>query len=226
MHHRASAVIFDLDGVLVTTDELHYAAWKSIADELGIPFSRHTNHQLRGVSRMASLEVVLSASSRSFTQSEKEQLAHRKNTRFVESLQTLDAQAILPGVLALLDQLCAMNVPCAVASSSRNARLILDRVGLRSRMHTVVDGNDITRSKPDPQVFLLAAHQLALAPAQCVVVEDAESGVDAANAANMPVLGVGDPQRLAHASLVVPSLAHIQASQLLALSRPPINRHE
>jgi beta-phosphoglucomutase len=219
MHTRASAVLFDLDGVLVTTDELHYHAWKSIAEELAIPFDRDTNHRLRGVSRMASLDIVLAKRAATLDHATKLALADRKNARFVASLDRLTPSAILPGVLAILRDLDTLHIPWAVASSSRNARLILERVGLLDRCRTIVDGNDITRSKPDPQVFLLAAAALAATPQQCVVVEDAESGVAAALAAHMPVLGVGDAARLAAAHRTVPTLEHITADELLTLAR-------
>lgn len=212
---NARAVIFDLDGVLVTTDELHYHAWKAIADAEGIPFDRQVNHRLRGVSRMESLAIILENAPRTYSPRQREQLAEHKNQIYRASLSNLDAQAILPGAIDLLDQLHALKIPCAVASSSRNARLILQRTGLAPRFAAVVDGTDITESKPHPQVFLKAAHQLGVDPTQCVAVEDAESGVEAALAAQMRVLGVGDHTRVGRAHRVVDSLAQITADELL-----------
>lgn len=213
----ARAVVFDLDGVLVTTDELHYRAWKAMADREGIPFDREINHRLRGVGRMESLAIILEQAPRAYSQEEREQLAAMKNELYRASLQQIGASAILPGAVELLDGLDALSVPYAVASSSRNARLILERTGLFSRMAAVVDGNDITRSKPDPEVFLAAAGRLGTAPRHCVAVEDADSGVQAALEAGMRVLGVGPADRVGKAHRTVLSLRAIDAHELVAL---------
>lgn len=211
----AHAVIFDLDGVLVTTDELHYRAWKQMADREGIPFDREVNHRLRGVSRMESLAIIIEKASRAYSSGERERLAEEKNAIYRAALERIGAGEILSGAVETLDGLDAMGVPYAVASSSRNAGLILDRTGLRARMRVVVDGNDITRSKPDPQVFLIAAERLGVEPVECVVVEDAESGVEAGLAAGMRVLGVGPPERVGRAHRVVGSLREIGVSELV-----------
>ncbi|MCL4220096.1 MAG: beta-phosphoglucomutase [Phycisphaerales bacterium] len=211
----AHAVIFDLDGVLVTTDELHYCAWKQMADREGIFFDREVNHRLRGVSRMESLAIILEGASRGYSSVERERLADEKNAIYRAALERIGAGEILPGAVETLDGLDAMGVPYAVASSSRNAGLILERTGLRARMSVVVDGNDITRSKPDPQVFLIAAERLGVEPGVCVVVEDAESGVEAGLAAGMRVLGVGPPERVGRAHRVVGSLREIGVSELV-----------
>lgn len=213
-------VIFDLDGVLVTTDELHFAAWKSIADELGIPFSREVNHQLRGVSRADSLRLILRAADSHLSEQAQAEACQLKNDRFVASLATLDARAILPGVLPMLDALEARSVRVAVGSSSRNARAILHRTGLGDRFAVVVDGNDIRNSKPHPEVFLKAAQALQLQPQQCIVVEDADSGVEAALAAGMAVLGIASSGGLSspgRAHLVVPTLTDATCDTLLGL---------
>jgi beta-phosphoglucomutase len=197
-------VIFDLDGVVVSTDRFHYLAWKSLADELGVPFDEERNDALRGVSRVESLELVLGDRAADYTPVEKTAFAEKKNRGYRDLLETLSPAHILPGVTDYLDSCTEAGLLIAIGSSSRNARFILERIGLQSRFDAVVDGNDITRSKPDPEVFLKAAETLGCAPAECLVVEDAEAGVLAACAAGMSCLAVGaaasDPRAAFHAS--------------------------
>ncbi|HAU37753.1 MAG TPA: beta-phosphoglucomutase [Phycisphaerales bacterium] len=185
------AVIFDLDGVIVSTDDLHYRGWKQLADEERIDFDRRTNERMRGVSRMESLEILLERAGRSYTPAEKEEMASRKNGYYRRLLETLTAGDLLPGAAKTLAALKARKIKVAVASSSRNAGTILRRIGLENAFDAVVDGNDISRSKPDPEVFVKAAERLGLDPCRCLVVEDAVAGVEAALAAKMPVLAVG-----------------------------------
>lgn len=185
------AVIFDLDGVIVSTDEYHFFGWKKLADNEGIPFTRADNERCRGVSRMGSLEVVLEKASRRYSEAEKEELATQKNNYYVELLQNISPDDILPGALNFIEELRAFGVKTAIGSSSRNAPVILERIGLADTFDAVADGNDITRSKPDPEVFLLAAEKLGVAPTRCLVVEDADAGVEAAVAAGMKCLAVG-----------------------------------
>jgi beta-phosphoglucomutase len=185
------AVIFDLDGVLVSTDEFHYLAWKELADELGVPFDRYVNERLRGVSRMESLEIILEKSAIKYTPQEKEQLADKKNDRYRMLLNNLSADDILPGVMPFINLLKQKNIRMAIGSSSKNAPLILEKTRLKSLFELVVDGNHITNSKPDPEVFLKAAQQLGVKPENCLVVEDADAGVEAAIRAGMKVLAVG-----------------------------------
>ena len=189
---RFRAVIFDLDGVLCSTDEYHYRAWKSLADELGIPFDRRDNDALRGVSRMASLELILAKSSRSWSEVEKESLAARKNERYRALLAGMSPADLDPAVAEMLRTLRRAGLRLAVGSSSRNAPFILDRLGLGGFFDAVCDGSCITRAKPDPEVFLKAAEMLALPPADCLVVEDAASGAAAARAGGFPLACVGD----------------------------------
>lgn len=200
------AVIFDLDGVIVSTDRLHYQAWKEIADELGIPFDPVANERLRGVSRMESLDILLGDRGGAYSPSEKEALAARKNERYRSLLGTLSPADILPGVMTMLSDLKKSGIRVAVGSSSRNTTLILENIGLGKTFDAVVDGNRIERSKPDPEVFLLAAAELGLQPRECLVFEDARAGVEAANAAAMLVVGVGSPSFLDIADVVVPDL--------------------
>ncbi len=185
-------VIFDLDGVLVSTDELHYQAWKKLAEELEITnFTRADNERQRGVSRMESLEVVLEKSSKTFSEAEKVELADRKNDYYKEMLEELDDSAVLEGAVQTLTMLRGKGVQIAVGSASKNTPMILQKTGLDIYIDQVSCGLDITRSKPDPEVFLVAAEKLGTAPETCVVVEDSAAGIVAARAANMKSLGVG-----------------------------------
>jgi beta-phosphoglucomutase len=209
------AVIFDLDGVLVSTDEFHYRAWQRLADEEGLPFDREANHRLRGVGRMESLEILLERSPRPYTPEAKAALADRKNRYYRESLTALSPRDVLPGVREILRGLKARGVKVAVASSSRNAPEILRRAGLAEAADATTDGNDITRSKPDPEVFRLAAERLGLAPAECLVVEDAGSGVEAAAAAGMRCLAIGAAAGHPQADRSADDLAAITVDEML-----------
>jgi beta-phosphoglucomutase len=185
-------VIFDLDGVLVHTDELHYQAWNVIADRLGITFTREHNDRLRGVSRAESLDLVLGLGTTEVSAVEKEVLAAEKNQIYRQLLDRLTPADVAPDVRDTLVELQDRGVRLAIGSSSRNAKTILDKVGLRGWFDAISDGENITRSKPDPEVFLRAAQFLALEPAQCAVVEDARAGVDAALAGGFTCFGLGD----------------------------------
>lgn len=185
-------VIFDLDGVLVSTDELHFQAWKRLADELGITtFTRADNVRQRGVSRMASLEIVLEKSNQQFSEEEKVKLADRKNGYYVDMLNDLDDSALLPGATETLQMLHEKGILTAVGSASKNAPLILEKTGLLPLIDKISCGLDVTKSKPDPEVFLVAAKKLELSPEDCLVVEDAAAGVEAAKNGGMKSLGVG-----------------------------------
>ncbi len=171
-------VIFDLDGVLLMTDEFHYLSWKKLADRLGIPFDREINRGLRGISRRDSLDIILG--DRPYTEEERISLAEEKNRTYRAYLSKLTEDDVSPEVGETIRSLKTRGIRIAVGSSSRNARFILERVGLISCFDAIVDGNEVTVAKPDPEVFLLAAKRLSLAPASCVVVEDADSGIEAA----------------------------------------------
>lgn len=186
------AVIFDLDGVLLSTDTYHYRAWKQLADREGIYFDELINERLRGVSRMESLEIILERAERAFSAEEKEAMATQKNEVYRRLLESLTPQDVFPGVVELLCGLSRKKIRIAVGSSSKNAGFILEKVGLQSYFEgAVCDGTHITRSKPDPEVFLKAADLVETPPASCLVVEDAEAGILAAKAAGMVALGVG-----------------------------------
>jgi len=211
-----TAVIFDLDGVIVSTDEFHYQGWQRLADEEGIPFDRHVNERLRGVSRMESLEIILERATRTYTAAQREAMATRKNGYYRELLASrLTAADILPGVDNFLAELRRCGVKTAIGSSSRNSPTILRMIGFDQTFDATADGNDITRSKPDPEVFLLAASRLGVPPMSCLVVEDAEAGVTAALAAGMRVLAVGSAASDSRAQYRADSLAAISAATVL-----------
>lgn len=186
------AILFDLDGVLVDTDTLHYQAWKELADRLGIPFTQEQGNRCRGISRMDSLEIVLEGSDRIYSQEEKEAFAQAKNTRYQQLLSALTPDHASPGAHALLPELRRRGYRLALASGSKNAGLILERTGLGRWLDAVADGTLITRSKPDPQVFLTAAELLGVPPRQCAAVDDALAGVQAGRAAEMVTVAFGD----------------------------------
>lgn len=200
-------VIFDLDGVLVSTDEMHFHAWKKLADELGIDkFTKEDNKRQKGVSRMNSLDVVLSKGNRIYTEEEKEELAERKNTYYKEFLEELDEREILPGAKECLIMLRQKGILTGIGSVSKNAPLILERTGLIHCVDKVSCGLDITRSKPDPQVFEVAADKLGLKYEECLVVEDSFAGVVAGKAAHMKVLGIGTEYKQLRADYEAPDL--------------------
>lgn len=211
------AVLFDLDGVLTDTAELHYQSWQTLADELGLPFDRHANEALRGLSREQSLALVLGARAGEVSEAQRADLTRRKNEDYLRRVAKMTPADLLPGAAELLAALAAMDVPMAVASSSRNAHTVIERLGIASRFRVIVDGNLAPRSKPDPQVFLVAAERLGVAPSRCIVVEDAASGVAAAKAAGMRVIGLGPPERVGAADRVVSCLSEIDAGTLAAI---------
>lgn len=186
------AVIFDLDGVLVTTDELHFEAWKALADKLGInDFTKADNVRQRGVSRMASLEVVLEKTDRAFSKEEKLALAEEKNEIYVRSLSVLSETDVLSGANEFIDYLKSKGIKTAVGSASKNTPLILEKTKLAGKFDAVSCGLDTTKSKPDPEVFLIAAKKLGVAPCDCVVVEDSDAGIEAAKTGGMYAIAVG-----------------------------------
>jgi beta-phosphoglucomutase len=216
---KIEAIIFDLDGVIVSTDELHFQAWKRLADEEGIPFARRDNERLRGVSRMESLEIILEKSVKEYSDGEKISMAERKNFSYRESLKSLSAADILPGVLALMRELRRRGVKLAIGSSSKNARDILSAIGLEDAFDVVVDGTQISQSKPHPEVFTRAGELLGIPPQQCLVVEDADAGVDAGLAAGMRVLAVGSATNHPKAIRKAVDLAKITVEEMLHVSQ-------
>ena len=185
-------IIFDLDGVIVSTDEQHYLGWQALADRLGIPFSREVNSRFRGVSRMACMNILEELGGKHYTDGEKIAYADWKNEYYRKLLAQMSPADLSQEVRSTLDALRARGLKLAVGSSSKNAKFILQRIGLSDYFDAVSDGTNISRSKPDPEVFLKAAEYLGLAPSDCLVVEDAVSGVEAAHAGGMKAATVGD----------------------------------
>jgi len=212
------AVLFDLDGVLVSTDEYHYRSWKKLSKEEGFDFFDHEfNHRFRGIARMECVEILTKASGRHYTAEQKRRLAERKNRYFVESLSAVTPAELLPGALAVLKELRKRGIKTAVASNSRNAKPIIQRVHIEHLLDAIVDGHEIENSKPDPEAFLLAAKNVGSTPDHCLVVEDAVAGIEAARRAGMKALGIGSPERLPNADIVVPNLSANSIDRLLTL---------
>ncbi|ASA20690.1 beta-phosphoglucomutase [Paenibacillus donghaensis] len=210
------AAIFDLDGVIVDTAKFHYKAWKRLAGELGFAFSERENEQLKGVSRMESLDLLLQAGGiTEVTPERREALTSRKNEWYKEYLATLTPADVLPGVTNFLELLRSCGIQTAIASASKNAPLILEKVNIRPLFDVVVDGNSIVKAKPDPEVFLQAARLLGVAPAACFVFEDAAAGVEGAITAGMRVVGIGDRGLLACAHLTITSFEQLEPVFLL-----------
>jgi len=184
--------IFDLDGVIVDTAKYHYLAWKNLANELGFDFTEKQNELLKGVSRVKSLEILLDIGKISLTQEKKSALLVEKNKEYLVEVHAMTADEILPGIIDLLDFLDKHHIKYALGSASKNAPLILKKVGLFDRFTAIVDGNDVSKAKPDPEVFLIAAKKLNISPENCIVFEDAIAGVQAANKAGMISIGIGD----------------------------------
>ncbi|MBN3906176.1 MAG: beta-phosphoglucomutase [Nostoc sp. NMS1] len=206
--------IFDLDGVLTDTAELHYLAWKQLADEESIPFNRQDNEALRGVSRRASLMLILG--DRPYTEAQIQEMMERKNRYYVELIQNMTSTDLLPGAIAFLDELRQAGIKIGIGSASKNARTVIERLGIADKVDAIADGYSVQQPKPAPDLFLYAAKQLGLEPAQSVVVEDAAAGIEAALAAGMWAVGLGPIERVGAAHVVLPSLEGIKWADLRA----------
>jgi kojibiose phosphorylase len=211
---KIRGVIFDLDGVLTDTAEFHYRAWQKLADEEGIPFDRQANEALRGVSRRESLLRIVGE--RKYTEEQLQEMMERKNRYYVQSIPEITPDNLLSGASELLDELRAAGIKIAIGSSSKNARSVIERLGIADRVDAIADGYSVQRSKPAPDLFLCAAKQLGLQPSQCVVLEDAASGIEAALTAGMLAVGLGPAERLGAAHVVLPSLAGVTWTDLQA----------
>ena len=209
------AVIFDLDGVIVSTDDCHFEAWKVLAEREHIPFTREDNRRQRGVSRMESLEILLEKASKTYSADEKAEMAEYKNDVYKQLIRRLTPADILPGAMETLRALKAEGVKVAIGSSSKNTPVILERIGLGDFFDAVADGNQITRSKPDPEVFLLAARLVGALPEDCVVVEDADAGIEAAHAGGMKALAVGSASHTSHAEWKAENLTQIDLPKIM-----------
>lgn len=190
---KQKAFIFDLDGVIVDTAKYHYLAWKKIANRLGIDFTHEHNELLKGVSRVRSLEIILGLGNIQATDEEKESWLVEKNTDYLNYINNMQADEILDGVVLVLDWLRTHNQLIALGSASKNARPILEKVGILHYFDAIVDGNDVTNAKPDPEVFLRAAQLLGKTPSDSIVFEDSMAGVEAANIGGMTSVSIGDP---------------------------------
>ena len=200
------AALFDLDGVIVDTAKFHYLAWRELANGLGFDLTEAQNERLKGISRMESLDVILGMGGVTLGDEEKLRLATIKNGRYVEMIKTIDASEILRGAKEYLLELRARGVKVALGSASKNAEIILKNLGIWELFDVVIDGNKVGKSKPDPEVFLLGAKGLGIAPTACVVYEDAAAGVEAAKAGGMYAVGIGQAENLPLADVVVPGL--------------------
>ena len=209
--------IFDLDGVIVDTAKYHFKAWQSLAKNLQYNFTEQDNEQFKGVSRVRSLELLLEMAQYKATEKEKEQWLIDKNTHYLALISHMNNSEILPGITEILKTLKAQQIPVALGSASKNAQPILEKVGLLSYFDVLVDGNEVTMAKPNPEVFLTAAKGLGVAPEDCVVFEDAQAGVAAAKAAKMTCVGIGDPAILFNADHCFTSTAEITPSFVQSL---------
>lgn len=203
------AIIFDLDGVICSTDRYHYLAWKALADRLGIPFDEQKNKLLRGVSRMESLEIILGDRSSHFSEQEKWELAEEKNRIYREYLQTMRPSDLSEDTRYALQTLRKRGYLLAIGSSSKNTRQILTQLGLEHFFDAVADGTQITQSKPDPEVFFLAASLLGISPEQAIVIEDAESGVQAAETGHFRVIGIRSRENDPNSDITIKKLSDL-----------------
>ena len=205
------AVIFDLDGVITDSAEFHYRAWKTLADRLGIYFDRKINERLKGVPRMDSLEIILERDSvpDRFSEEEKQALAKEKNDDYVSLIKTITPKDMLPGILELLEELKARGIKTAIASASKNAPMIIERLEVGHLFDYIADAGAIANQKPAPDVFLVSAENISVSPAECVGVEDAGAGIVAIKAAGMVAIGIGDEENLKGADLLLPKTADL-----------------
>ena len=210
------AFLFDLDGVIVDTAVYHYQAWKRLANELGFDISEDFNERLKGVSRTDSLDIILAHGGLTLPDEEKDKLAAQKNNWYLELVSRMSSDDILPGVATFFSQVRKAGLETALGSVSKNAPLILERIGMGNVFDAIIDGTKISKGKPDPEVFTKGAQELGVQPAECVVFEDAVAGVEAGKRGGMFVVGLGSPTLLAQADLIAPSLNELTVEQVLA----------
>jgi beta-phosphoglucomutase len=211
---QTKACLFDLDGVIVDTAVYHFQAWRRLANELGFDFTEHQNEQLKGISRMESLELILNWGNITLTETEKLDWATRKNSWYLDLVMQMTPNEVLEGVPEFLKSLQEQNIKIALGSASKNSKLILEKIQMLHYFDTIIDGNNITKGKPNPQVFLLGAEATNTQPAECVVFEDAVAGVQAGKAAGMTVVGVGSPEILTEADIVITSFKEMSVDRL------------
>ena len=213
---KLEAFIFDLDGVITDTAEYHYLAWKELAGELGIPFTREDNERLKGVSRLDSLEIILEIGSKqqAFTQEEKELLAKKKNTHYVDLIKQITPEDILPGIKTLLEDIKQAGLKIGLASASKNAPAVLKGLNLLEEFDYMADANLIVHGKPDPEIFLDVAENLKVKPENCIGIEDAKAGVQAIKRANMFAIGIGSTDLLREADIIYASTSELSFKKL------------
>lgn len=214
------ACLFDLDGVLVDTAVYHFKAWRRLAQSLGIDFTEQDNERLKGVSRVRSLEIILEIGGKTLEPGQMLALCEQKNTEYLVDVAQMTPAEILPGVVDFLKALKAKDIKIALGSASKNAQLILERTQLLPYFDAIIDGRHVVNGKPDPEVFLKGAEALGVAPQECVVFEDAVAGVEAAKNGNMLCVGVGQPDVLTQADLVVKDLTEMSVARLQQLEQP------
>ncbi len=212
--NNIQACLFDLDGVIVDTAVYHYKAWKRLANELGFDFTEEQNELLKGVSRVRSLEIILEIGGVTKTEAEKEELATRKNTWYVDMINQMRPDEILPGAREFVQACRDAGIKTALGSASKNSMTILEKINMGDMFDAIIDGNKVNKAKPDPEVFLKGADALGVAPSACVVFEDAIAGVEAALNGGMKVVGIGSPSVLKGADLVVSGLSEMTIERL------------
>ena len=211
---RIKGFIFDLDGVLTDTAEYHYRGWKRLAEEVGLPFTREDNEALRGIPRRESLLMILKE--RQIPEEQLLEMMARKNRYYLDFIREITPSDVLPGAVELLKQIRAAGLKSAVGSASKNAPEVLQRLGIDHLLDAISHGGSVERQKPAPDLFLHAAAQLGLEPAECVVVEDAAAGIEAAHAGGFRSVGLGPPERVGRANVILPSLSGVHLNDLLA----------
>ena len=212
---RYRGVIFDLDGVITDTARYHYLAWKKLADELGIYFDEVINERLKGVSRLESLEIILEKSDKKYSQEEKEYYANKKNEYYKEMIKRITPQDLLPGVERFIEELKKRGIKTAIASVSKNAFTVLENLKIKDKFDYIVDANEIKHGKPDPEIFLNAAKHLGIPPERCIGIEDSAAGITAIKRAGMYAVGVGNPETVKEADLILKDLS--EAYKILEL---------
>jgi len=214
---KIKGVIFDLDGVIVDTAKFHFLAWKKLANDLGFDFTELQNEELKGVSRVRSLEKILEWGNTSLSKDEFNEKMAVKNNNYLSYLTNMNSSDILPGVSKVINFLMEEKVPFALGSASKNARPILEKTDLINKFHAIVDGNDVSKAKPDPEVFIIAAEKIGVAQENCLVFEDSVAGVQAANIAGMISIGIGEEEVLHEADYVFSSFEEIEIDFLKKL---------
>ncbi len=212
---QIKACLFDLDGVVVNTAKYHYLAWKKIATDLGFEFSELDNERLKGISRTESLDLLLEIGNLKLDPETKNELAEIKNNFYVSSIQKMNSDEILPGVIRFLNELHDGGILIALGSASKNAMTILNKINIIQLFDVIIDGNKVSKAKPDPEVFIKGAAELGVEPQYCVVFEDAQAGIEAARNGGMYIIGVGEAENLKNADFVIPGFETITLDQLI-----------